>query len=409
MALFAKAFVQGAAPPVLPVSRLSSTPGRPLHEALDRGVPSAVAVAATVLVAGVTTKRRSPITRSAVAMRATAKKKKPTTKKLISPQRRVQRLFVEEFKKTMFSPNPWYECPEETFPGGTKRIYDWWMTTRPTRDIEKICDGRDGCGCTWKQMDGRRGVSYVTFNEDGQVVYVREVGEPQGVGKFKDNTMKSLQPVMGVMNVITGALNFAEPTKLEHRSLWPQRTGMTMAPGASTATGFSVGGGSGMGSAATTGMPSSIPKRKQASVVEMLEYVKGLNIDPIREADMLWIAEEAFNAPLPPGWSEHQDTRSYVTNCKQSTCQRAVRACQTAARFARDEQGRVYFHNGSSGESTWKHPMDDLFREIVDYQRRVVEVGGFWQIEDEIAEQEENIRKDLADWMELFAEERGRF
>ncbi|OLP72229.1 hypothetical protein AK812_SmicGene48251, partial [Symbiodinium microadriaticum] len=39
-------------------------------------------------------------------------------------------------------------------------------------------------------------------------------------------------------------------------------------------------------------MPSSIPKRKQASVVEMLEYVKGLNIDPIREADMLWIAEE---------------------------------------------------------------------------------------------------------------------
>lgn len=210
MALFAKAFVQGAAPPVLPVSRLSSKPGRPLHEALDRGVPSAVAVAATVLVAGVTTKRRSPITRSAVAMRATAKKKKPTTKKLISPQRRVQRLFVEEFKKTMFSPNPWYECPEETFPGGTKRIYDWWMTTRPTRDIEKICDGRDGCGCTWKQMDGRRGVSYVTFNEDGQVVYVREVGEPQGVGKFKDNTMKSLQPVMGVMNVITGALNFAE-------------------------------------------------------------------------------------------------------------------------------------------------------------------------------------------------------
>jgi len=135
-----------------------------------------------------------------------------------------------------------------------------------------------------------------------------------------------------------------------------------------------------MGSAATTGMPSSIPKRKQASVVEMLEYVKGLNIDPIREADMLWIAEEAFNAPLPPGWSEHQD-----------------------------EQGRVYFHNGSSGESTWKHPMDDLFREIVDYQRRVVEVGGFWQIEDEIAEQEENIRKDLADWMELFAEDGEKF
>ncbi|CAJ1446925.1 unnamed protein product [Effrenium voratum] len=135
-------------------------------------------------------------------------------------------------------------------------------------------------------------------------------------------------------------------------------------------------GASGAGSAYTTGMP----KRKQASVVEMLEYVKSLNIDPIREADMLWIAEEAFNAPLPPGWTEHQD-----------------------------EQGRAYFHNASSGESTWKHPMDDLFREIVDYQRRVVEVGGFWQVEDEIAEQEENIRKDLADWMELFAEDGEKF
>lgn len=123
-----------------------------------------------------------------------------------------------------------------------------------------------------------------------------------------------------------------------------------------------------------------MPKRKQASVVEMLEYVKSLNIDPIREADMLWIAEEAFNAPLPPGWTEHQD-----------------------------EQCRVYFHNSSTGESTWKHPMDDLFREIVDYQRRVVEVGGFWQIEDEIAEQEENIRKDLADWMELFSEDGEKF
>merc|ERR1719440_1785745 len=101
------------------------------------------------------------------------------------------------------------------------------------------------------------------------------------------------------------------------------------------------------------------PKRKQASVVEMLEYVKGLDIDPIKESDMLWIAEEAFNAPLPPFWTEHQD-----------------------------DQGRVYFHSSFTGESTWRHPMDDLFREIVAYQRRAVAMQGFWQIEDEIAETE---------------------
>lgn len=121
-------------------------------------------------------------------------------------------------------------------------------------------------------------------------------------------------------------------------------------------------------------------KRKQASVVEMLEYVKGLDIDPIKESDMLWIAEEAFNAALPPGWTEHQD-----------------------------EEGRIYFHSGATGESVWRHPMDDLFREIVEYQRSVVRNGGFHSIEDEIAELEENIRRDLADWMELFDEHGEKF
>eukprot|EP00931_Biecheleriopsis_adriatica_P005534 TRINITY_DN107033_c0_g1_i1.p1 TRINITY_DN107033_c0_g1~~TRINITY_DN107033_c0_g1_i1.p1 ORF type:complete len:1559 (+),score=429.79 TRINITY_DN107033_c0_g1_i1:111-4679(+) len=128
-------------------------------------------------------------------------------------------------------------------------------------------------------------------------------------------------------------------------------------------------------STATTG-----PKRKQASVKEMLEYVTGLGIDPIKEADFLWIAEEAFNAPLPPSWSEHQD-----------------------------DQNRIYFHNASTGDSTWKHPLDGLFREIVEYQRQVIATEGFWHIEDKIAEEEENIRKDLADWMELFAEDGEKF
>merc|ERR1719440_2298199 len=117
------------------------------------------------------------------------------------------------------------------------------------------------------------------------------------------------------------------------------------------------------------------PKRKQAGVIEMLEYVKGLDIDPVKESDMLWIAEEAFNAPLPPNWSEHFD-----------------------------DQGRVYFHNGATGESAWQHPMDDMFRQVVEYYRRVCREGGFWYVEDEIAELEENIREGLSDWMELFDE-----
>ena len=45
---------------------------------------------------------------------------------------------------------------------------------RPTRDIERVDDGKDSCGCTWTQLDGRRGASFVSFNQEGQVVFVRE-------------------------------------------------------------------------------------------------------------------------------------------------------------------------------------------------------------------------------------------
>eukprot|EP00435_Cladocopium_sp_Y103_P046731 s1194_g13.t1 len=152
-------------------------------------------------------------------------------RKLISPQRRIERLFVEEFKKSFFSPNPWYESPELTFPGGNpQKIYNYWMTTRPTRDIERVCDGKDSCGCTWTQLDGRRGASFVSFNQEGQVVFVREVCEPQGLGaKFKDNTLKSLQQVTGVMNAIQGMFSALDRILVQECSAdtpdlsWPER------------------------------------------------------------------------------------------------------------------------------------------------------------------------------------------
>jgi len=105
-----------------------------------------------------------------------------------------------------------------------------------------------------------------------------------------------------------------------------------------------------------------------------------LGIDPLKEEDMRWIAEEAFNAPLPPGWSEHQD-----------------------------ERGRLYFHNRATGKSEWRHPMFGVFKEVVTYQRQVVVDDGFWNVEDEIASREEAIRRDLADWTELYNERTEKF
>jgi hypothetical protein len=115
--------------------------------------------------------------------------------------------------------------------------------------------------------------------------------------------------------------------------------------------------------------------RRAVGVLEMMEFCRSLDIDPVRESDMLWIAEEAFHAKLPIGWTEHVD-----------------------------DNGHTYFHNLATGMSEWQHPMDDLFREIVDYNRLVKRIGGFWKIEEEVAELEEKIRNDLRDWMELFDE-----
>jgi hypothetical protein len=134
------------------------------------------------------------------------------------------------------------------------------------------------------------------------------------------------------------------------------------------------------GDAAGALAAESLPQQNQARVMEMLEYIKGLGIDPVKEEALLWIAEEAFHAALPPGWSEHKD-----------------------------DQGHMYFHNVTTNESTWMHPMDEIYREIVGYQRQAVADGGFWCIEDQLAEQEESIRAENADWMELFDERGEKF
>ncbi|CAE7586189.1 SAC9, partial [Symbiodinium necroappetens] len=95
---------------------------------------------------------------------------------------------------------------------------------------------------------------------------------------------------------------------------------------------------------------------------------------------MVWIAEEAYNAPLPPGWTEHVDAN-----------------------------GRTYFYNTNLRESLWKHPMDQEFVEIANYWRRALKDGGFWDIDEELAEMEEKIRANLANWMELYDDSGQKF
>ena len=39
----------------------------------------------------------------------------------------------------------------------------------------------------------------------------------------------------------------------------------------------------------------------------MRRYARHLGIDPVYDADLLWIAEQAYNAPVPENWQEHLD------------------------------------------------------------------------------------------------------
>ena len=51
-------------------------------------------------------------------------------------------------------------------------------------------------------------------------------------------------------------------------------------------------------------------------------YVRALGIDPVKDAEMIWIAEEAYNAPLPPNWEEHFDAdgRSSARELARAIC-----------------------------------------------------------------------------------------
>lgn len=68
---------------------------------------------------------------------------------------------------------------------------------------------------------------------------------------------------------------------------------------------------------------------------DLRAYGQGLGVE-LEDADLIWLVKEAFHATLPLSWSEHTD-----------------------------DEGRLYFFREASGESSWEHPMDAVYRELV--------------------------------------------
>jgi len=70
--------------------------------------------------------------------------------------------------------------------------------------------------------------------------------------------------------------------------------------------------------------------------VEFCMFGEKLGVDTTIEPHLRWLVEEAYSSPVPQGW----------------------RACD-------DEEGNTYYYHELTGETTWEHPTDKTYREVL--------------------------------------------
>ena len=89
------------------------------------------------------------------------------------------------------------------------------------------------------------------------------------------------------------------------------------------------------GNESSTVLDEEIDENFVPSEEEIHEYAKAIGLDPKKDADLLWIAREGINAPLPAQW----------------------KPCQNS-------NGDLYFFNFTTGQSMWNHPCDEFYRKM---------------------------------------------
>mmetsp|Transcript_8622 Transcript_8622/g.23170 ORF Transcript_8622/g.23170 Transcript_8622/m.23170 type:complete len:932 (-) Transcript_8622:52-2847(-) len=76
---------------------------------------------------------------------------------------------------------------------------------------------------------------------------------------------------------------------------------------------------------------------------DVIEYARHIGMEPVDDANLLFVAEEGLTAPLPHGWEE-----------------------------SRDEQGNVFYYSDITGVSSWEHPNDAFYKKLYEELRRVL-------------------------------------
>lgn len=114
----------------------------------------------------------------------------------------------------------------------------------------------------------------------------------------------------------------------------------------------------------------------------------GVNIDVEEEEDLVWIVQEAFDAPLPGSWTE------YV-----------------------DNSGRAYYVKEGSSESTWEHPLDSVYREIIELVKHVraghvpnsSESDRFGIVREHLQSVHRRAKAELTNWSGPYMSEQGEY
>ncbi|XP_045694212.1 centrosomal protein of 164 kDa isoform X3 [Phyllostomus hastatus] len=98
---------------------------------------------------------------------------------------------------------------------------------------------------------------------------------------------------------------------------------------------------------------------------EILEFAREIGIDPIKEPELMWLAREGIVAPLPVEWKPCQD----IT-------------------------GDIYYFNFANGQSTWDHPCDEHYRNLVIQERGKLSASGAIKKKDKKKKKEKKDKKD---------------
>mmetsp|Transcript_81506 Transcript_81506/g.179235 ORF Transcript_81506/g.179235 Transcript_81506/m.179235 type:complete len:505 (-) Transcript_81506:84-1598(-) len=121
---------------------------------------------------------------------------------------------------------------------------------------------------------------------------------------------------------------------------------------------------------------------------ELIAYARYLGIDPVADHDLLWIAVEALEAPLPSDWTEHFDSND-----------------------------RVFYYNATTRVSSWTHPLEVVYRDtykvIVTFRNSNMPPAErhekLHELQYEVSQMEKDVHKEIGQWSEHSDEQGNRF